>query len=117
MMGHSPIGSLFADFLEEEGLTDAVEVSSVKKMLAWELRRTMEEQGISLAAMARQMQTSRTQVRRLLDPHNDQVRLDTLQRAARALGQRIVIDLVPVTEHASAGERIDEPARTAMAAR
>lgn len=39
------------------------------------------------------MNTSRSQVDRLLDPTNSQVQLDTLQRAAKALGKTLVIEL------------------------
>ena len=42
-------------------------------------------------AMARQLQTSRSQLDRLLDPRNVSVTLDTISRAARALGKRLII--------------------------
>ena len=39
------------------------------------------------------MRTSRTQVERLLDPTNNKVQLDTLQRAARAVGRILKMEL------------------------
>lgn len=39
--------------------------------------------------MAKRMQTSRSQVDRFLDPDNDKVLLETVQRAASAIGKRV----------------------------
>jgi antitoxin HicB len=47
----------------------------------------MKAQKISKAEMAGRMHTSRTQLDRLLDPNNDKVQLDTVQRAAGAIGR------------------------------
>jgi antitoxin HicB len=44
--------------------------------------------------MAGRMKTSRTQIERLLDPTNDHVQFDTLQKAARLVGREIRIELV-----------------------
>ena len=44
--------------------------------------------------MARRMKTSRAQLNRLLDPDNDKVQLDTVQRAASAVGRRLQLELV-----------------------
>ena len=53
----------------------------------------MSEQGISKSEMARRMKTSRAQLDRLLDPDNDKVQLDTLQRAAAAVGRSLRLEL------------------------
>jgi antitoxin HicB len=37
------------------------------------------------------MNTSRTQVERLLDPENDSGQLDTIQKAASILGKRLIV--------------------------
>ncbi len=42
------------------------------------------------------MQTSRSQLDRLLDPENDKVQLDTLNRAAAIVGKRLKIELVDI---------------------
>lgn len=39
------------------------------------------------------MGTSRSQLDRLLDPDNDKVLLETIQRAASAIGKRVAISL------------------------
>jgi hypothetical protein len=44
--------------------------------------------------MAEQMQTSRTSLRRLLDPSNGSVTLQTMEKAAKILGKTIKIELV-----------------------
>ena len=43
--------------------------------------------------MAKRMHTSRTQLDRLLDPDNDKVQLDTVQRAASAVGRKLRLEL------------------------
>lgn len=53
----------------------------------------MQERGLTKAAMAHEMHTSRAALNRLLDPENDSVTLQTLQRAAAAVGKRIQITL------------------------
>jgi hypothetical protein len=44
--------------------------------------------------MARRMNTSRTALDRLLDPRNASVTLQTLSRAARAIGRDLRIELI-----------------------
>ena len=51
----------------------------------------MQEQQKTKQAMARQLRTSRSQLDRLLDPRNVSVTLDTITRAAKALGERLII--------------------------
>jgi plasmid maintenance system antidote protein VapI len=60
-------------------------------VLAWQLGQAMQKQQKTKQAMAKQLQTSRSQLDRLLDPKNVSVTLDTITRAARALGKRVVI--------------------------
>ncbi len=54
----------------------------------------MEEQNLSKSALARQMNTSRSALDRLLDPTNPSVTLQTLERAALVLGKRLRVELV-----------------------
>jgi antitoxin HicB len=84
-------GSSFDSFLEQEGIREEVEAVAIKRVLAWQLQQAMRKQQKTKQAMARQLQTSRSQLDRLLDPHNVSVTLDTITRAARALGKRIII--------------------------
>jgi len=84
-------GSTFDSFLEEEGIREEVEAVAIKRVLAWQLEQAMREQQKTKQAMARQLRTSRSQLDRLLDPRNVSVTLDTITRAARALGKRVII--------------------------
>jgi antitoxin HicB len=84
-------GSAFDSFLVEEGIQQEVEVVAIKRVLAWQLERAMQDQRKTKQAMAKQLRTSRSQLDRLLDPENVSVTLDTITRAARALGKRVII--------------------------
>lgn len=53
----------------------------------------MRVQKTTRAGMAPHMETSRSQLDRLLDPDNDGVTLHTLKWAAMAVGMRLEIDL------------------------
>jgi antitoxin HicB len=46
--------------------------------------------------MAKQLHSSRSQLDRLLDPQNVSVTLDTITRAAKALGKRVIIRVADV---------------------
>jgi antitoxin HicB len=84
-------GSTFDSFLEEEGIRGEAEAVAVKRVLAWQLERAMQRQHKTKQAMARELHTSRSQLDRLLDPTNVSVSLDTITRAATALGKRVTI--------------------------
>jgi len=88
-MDHS--GSSFDSFLEKEGIREEVEAVAIKRVLAWQLEQAMQKQQKTKQAMAKQLHTSRSQLDRLLDPSNVSVTLDTITRAARALGKRVII--------------------------
>lgn len=87
------IGSDFDDFLEEEGMLAEVEAAALKRVLAYQLRQLMQQQQLTKTEMAKRMRTSRASLNRLLDPSNPSVTLQTLERAARALGRRLRIEL------------------------
>jgi DNA-binding Xre family transcriptional regulator len=87
-------GSDFDDFLQEEGLYDEVNARAVKKLLAWQLSQALNEKGLTKTELALKMQTSRAAINRLLDPDNPSLNLQTMDKAARALGKRLDIHLV-----------------------
>src|ERR1700677_1522542 len=89
--GFDHSGSTFDSFLEEEGIRGEVEAIAVKRVLAWQLEGGMEKPHKTKLAMARELHTSRSQLDRLLDPTNVSVSLDTIARAATALGKRVTI--------------------------
>jgi antitoxin HicB len=86
-------GSSFDDWLKEQGIYEEVTTHAIKRVLAWQIEQAMKAQGISKVEMARRMHTSRTQLDRLLDPDNDKVQLDTVQRAAAAVGRTLKFEL------------------------
>ncbi|HWB93108.1 MAG TPA: helix-turn-helix transcriptional regulator [Puia sp.] len=87
------IGSSFDDFLKEDGIYEEVTSHAVKRVIAWQLFEAMKARKITKAEMARRMKTSRTQVQRFLDPENNTVQLDTIQKAAAIVGKRLTITL------------------------
>jgi len=89
-------GSSFDNFLDEEGIREEVEAVAIKRVLAWQLERAMKEQETTKQAMAKQLRTSRSQLDRLLNPSNVSVTLDTLARAARVLGKRLIVRVADV---------------------
>ena len=86
------IGSDFDEFLREEGLLADAQAVAIKRVLAFQLAALMKKKRISKAEMARRMKTSRSALDRLLDPQNSSVTLQTLERAAQALGKRLRVE-------------------------
>ena len=87
-------GSSFDSFLEERGIRHEVEAIAAKRVLAWQIARTMKQQQKTKQVLARELRTSRSQLDRLLDPENTAVTLETVSRAAHALGKRLVVKIV-----------------------
>ncbi|MCH9828277.1 MAG: helix-turn-helix domain-containing protein [Gammaproteobacteria bacterium] len=88
------VGSALDDFLKEKGLFENAQALAVKEVIAWQLAQAMQERKLSKARMAELLHTSRTQVNRLLNPAEGNVTLETLQRAADAVGRKLHLELV-----------------------
>jgi predicted DNA-binding protein (UPF0251 family) len=88
-------GSDFRDFLKEQGLLGEVEARALKQAMSLQISRLLDEKSVTKAEMAARMKTSRAAVDRLLDASNSSVTLNTLGKAARALGRKVKIELVP----------------------
>jgi predicted XRE-type DNA-binding protein len=88
-------GSDFRDFLNEQGILGEVEARALKQAMSLQISRLLEEKSVTKAEMATRMKTSRAAVDRLLDASNSSVTLNTLGKAARALGRKVKIELVP----------------------
>ena len=88
------IGSSLEDFLKEEGILEVTRAVALKETLAWQVQQAMARDKISKVEMARRMNTSRAALDRLLDPGNASVTLQTLTRAAQAVGRDLRIELV-----------------------
>ena len=88
------IGSSLDDFLKEEGILEEARAVALKEALAWQVQKAMKRKRINKVEMARRMRTSRAALDRLLDPRNASVTLQTLCRAARAVGRDLRIELI-----------------------
>ncbi len=93
-MTRKHLGSSFDNFLKEEGIRDAAYTQAIKRVIAWQIEEAMKVQGVTKSEMAKRMKTSRAQLDRLLDPKNDKVQLDTMQRAATAVGKKLRLELI-----------------------
>lgn len=102
MSKRAGIGSTFDDFLREEGTYEATQAVAIKRVVAWQIEQAMNQQHITKAEMARRMDTSRSQLDRLLDPGSESVTLETLTRAARAVGRRVKVELVSLRKERDA---------------
>jgi len=87
-------GSAFDDWLKQEGIYEEVTAAAIKRVLARQIERAMAERQLTKAEVARRMHTSRAAVDRLLDPQNGSVTLNTLYKAAAAVGRRVRLELV-----------------------
>lgn len=81
----------FDEFHESQGLLQEAEEVAIKRVLAWQITEAMKAEGLTKTEMAHRMRTDRRQLDRLLDPDNPSVTLNTLSRAAKAVGRRLQI--------------------------
>jgi len=86
-------GSDFDDFLREERILEEVTARAHKRLLALQLSEVMEQSNITKTQLAQRLQTSRSQLDRLLDPDNTAVTLDSLERLAHAVGRQLKVEL------------------------
>jgi DNA-binding Xre family transcriptional regulator len=85
-------GSDFDDFLAEEGILEEVSTRAQKRLLALQIADILAETNLTKSELAERMQTSRSQLDRLLDPENTAITLDSLDRLARAVGRQLRIE-------------------------
>ena len=83
------------EFLRDEALLEEAESRALRRGVALQLDRLRKQQRVSKSRLARQMNTSRAVVNRLLDPANPSMTLAALGKAARVLKRRLLIELVP----------------------
>jgi antitoxin HicB len=100
-------GSDFDGFLQEEGMFEEVQARALKRALAEQIDDAMHASKLTKVAiaqrMAQRMATSRSQLDRVLDPANLSVQLDTLIRAAHAVGKTVEIKLKRQAKSHAAG--------------
>ena len=86
-------GSTFDSFLQEEGLLENTKAIAIKRVLAYEFQQTMEKEHLNKKTLASKMHTSRSAVDRVFDPENTSITLNTLVKAAAALGKTLTISV------------------------
>ena len=88
------IGSNLDQFLAEQSLLEGATAIAIKRVIAWQLAEAMKAEGVTKKALAEKMHTSRSHLDRLLDERDPGLTIETLGRAARALGRNVRIELV-----------------------
>lgn len=87
-------GSSFDQFLEDEGLLGEVTAQALKKVIALQLAEAMKRRELSKLEVAKRMGTSRSHLGRVLDATDTGLTLETLSKAARAVGCGVRIELI-----------------------
>lgn len=85
------VGTSFDDFLKEDGIYEDVQATAQKRVLSWMLSQYIFEHKMSKSELARKMQTSRSQIDRILDPDNTSITLQTIHKAASLMGKKATI--------------------------
>ena len=88
------VGSSFDDFLSEEGILESSEAVAIKRVIAHQIEQAMKKKHLTKSVLAKKMNTSRSALERLFDPENKSVTLNTLNKAAAALGKKLEVQLV-----------------------
>lgn len=86
-------GSNFDDFLAEDGILEEVSAKALKRLLAIQIEEVMKQTQMTKTSLANHLDTSRSQLDRLLDPSNTAVTLESLDKLATAIGKKLRIEL------------------------
>lgn len=90
-MKNKCLGSNFDNFLEEEGFLQEADTVAIKRVIAYELERKMLAEHITVSKLAKDLETSRSAISRILDPENTAITLNTMDKVAKYLGKRIIL--------------------------
>lgn len=93
-MNADHVGSTLDSFLDEEGILEDVTTSATLQALAWQIRNDLENKRLTQSELARIMGTSRSQTNRLMKADGSDVKVSTLEKAAKALNRKPKIELV-----------------------
>ena len=84
----------YEHWLKQQGLSKSSFDNSIKVRLAWQLAEAMKSNNLSKTDMAAAMKTSRAQLDRVLVPKSGNVTIETLERAAKAVGRKLRMEFV-----------------------
>ena len=90
-------GSSVDDFFAADGLLEEIEAAAIKRVIALELQLELDRKQMTKTELARRLDTSRSQLDRILDPSNESITLNTLMKAAALLGKRLHVSLESAT--------------------
>ena len=91
--GKDLAGAAWSGRADAEALAEAAKAEALTRVVACQLSQEMERQGLTKAALAERMHTSRAQVGRILKAKGN-VTIDTLQRAAARVGRELRLELI-----------------------
>lgn len=91
MISKKHIGSSFDEFLKEEGILEESETVAIKRVIAYALEEKMLKENISVNRLAKELETSRTAISRILDPNNTSITLNTIEKVAKYLNKRLIL--------------------------
>ncbi|MBX9930382.1 MAG: helix-turn-helix domain-containing protein [Methylobacterium sp.] len=91
--GNPHRGSSLESFLIEDGILEEADNTSIKRVIAWQIREEMAKRKMTKTSMARLMDTSRAQLDRLLNPDDGNVTINTIERAATVIGRKLKLEL------------------------
>ena len=91
MIDKKKLGSNFDSLLEEEDILQESEAVALKRVIAYALEEKMKADNISVNRLAKELETSRTAICRILDPENTSITLNTIEKVAKYLGKRIIL--------------------------
>ncbi len=64
---------------------------AIKRVIAYALEQKIKEDNISINRLAKELETSRTAISRILAPENTSITLNTIEKVAKYVGKRIVL--------------------------
>ena len=88
------VGGSLEELLEQTQEREEVYAEAQKRVLAWQIEEARRQRALSKSEVASRMGTSRSQLERILDPTNVAVSLESLDKAARAVGKRLSIEII-----------------------
>ncbi len=88
------LGSDLDDLLKRDGVLNQAQAEAAKRVIAWQVQQIMENRNISKSQLARELETSRVAVDRILDSENTSMTLKSLGAIADLFGKRLEINLV-----------------------
>ncbi|MBT8125048.1 MAG: Fis family transcriptional regulator, partial [Gammaproteobacteria bacterium] len=66
-MTNQHIGSPLGDFLSEQGMLAECQAGAIKRVISWQLEKYLVDTGTTKVDLAKQLDTSRASLDRLLD--------------------------------------------------